>query len=348
MAFVIALGIDMEEDGRYTVTCVIPNLPVYTGKEGGAQDEAKYTKTASAETITGAYKELTTRLNKELNFEHMEALVLGDSLFQDTDKLKQLANHVDRNAQYSKKIPVLAAKGKAADVLEAPTTDANAVGQYISGIYENNASSIIRHFEVSLQEFIGKMNGEEINFLLPMVLLEEEEISIENAMVLKDGLNSGIMELKDMERYSWLRNFTTGLEYPLSLSHGVVSMEIDESKCKYGYAMDPEGRLTISLSIKANAKIGEYAFDRGDDLAEESIRNEIETLASEQIKSDVTAMLEAMQTVYQADICGLNEDMKFQNKKLYLETRDRWQDIFLNADFAVDAEVTVRRIGITK
>ena len=62
----------------------------------------------------------------------------------------------------------------------------------------------------------------------------------------------------------------------------------------------------------------------------------------------MTAMLEAMQTVYQADICGLNEDMKFQNKKLYLETRDRWQDIFLNADFAVDAEVTVRRIGITK
>lgn len=348
LAFVIALGIDMEEDGRYTVTCVIPNLPVYTGKEGGAQDEAKYTKTASASTITGAYKELTTRLNKELNFEHMEALVLGDSLFQDPDKLKQLANHVDRNAQYSKKIPVLAAKGKAADVLEAPTTDANAVGQYISGIYENNASSIIRHFEVSLQEFISKMSGEEINFLLPVILLEEEEISIENAMVLKDGRNSGIMELKDMERYSWLRNFTTGLEYPLSLSHGVVSMEIEESKCKYGYAMDAEGRLTISLSIEAYAKIGEYAFDRGDDLAEESIRNEIERLASEQIKSDVTTMLAAMQTVYQADICGLNEDMKFQNKKLYLETQDIWQDVFANANFAVDAEVTVRRIGITK
>ncbi|MFR5071621.1 MAG: hypothetical protein ACLTDS_05515 [Bianqueaceae bacterium] len=82
LAFVIALGIDMEEDGRYTVTCVIPNLPVYTGKEGGAQDEAKYTKTASASTITGAYKELTTRLNKELNFEHMEALVLGIAYFR--------------------------------------------------------------------------------------------------------------------------------------------------------------------------------------------------------------------------------------------------------------------------
>ena len=100
--------------------------------------------------------------------------------------------------------------------------------------------------------------------------------------------------LKDMERYSWLRNFTTGLEYPLSLSHGVVSMEIEESKCKYGYAMDAEGRLTISLSIEAYAKIGEYAFDRGDDLAEESIRHEIERLASEQIKSDVTTMLAAM------------------------------------------------------
>ncbi|MFR5071620.1 MAG: Ger(x)C family spore germination C-terminal domain-containing protein [Bianqueaceae bacterium] len=125
-------------------------------------------------------------------------------------------------------------------------------------------------------------------------------------------------------------------------------MEIEESKCKYGYAMDAEGRLTISLSIEAYAKIGEYAFDRGDDLAEESIRNEIERLASEQIKSDVTTMLAAMQTVYQADICGLNEDMKFQNKKLYLETQDIWQDVFANANFAVDAVVTVRRIGITK
>lgn len=338
MAFAIALGIDVK-DGDYVATYVFPNLPVYTGQ---AEGDAMFTRTVQDETMAGTAKQLAAQMNKSLNFEHLEALVLGETLLKDEERMEQLVDYLGRSSDIPKKIPVLASKN-AEDVLQPENSESEAVGEYINGIYENN-QSVVRNYKLTLQKALQSMNEEQC-LLIPILYAQDSTLMISDAVVYHDGAVVGILDMEELEALSWLREYAEGMEFAIALEGGHISLEIESASCRYTYE-ELEGCFRIHAMVEARAQIREYQSAEDTDLLDEEMIQHLEQEAEEEMCKDMEDVVRTMQEDYGTDLAFMIDPLRFRDRDLYLAMENRWDAMFPEMEFSAEADVTIEKIGI--
>lgn len=332
-AFVIAIGVDAEEES-YRISYVYPNLPVYTGQ---AEGEALFIRTVEDDTMEGAVKKLASQMSKSINFEHLETLVVGTSLLQDREKLYQMVDYLERNNEFPRRIPVLAA-AQPERVLQPEHSESGAVGRYIRGIYDNN-QSVIQNYEMVLQDFVMHLEKKE-SLILPILHAENGFYKIEDAVIYQE-MPLGVLSTEEMEAMSWLKEMSDGMEYAMELDSGHVSMEIEKSSCKYSFRWI-RGIVHLKAQVEATMQIKECTA-----LDEQAISiTELKETAQEQMKTEMETIVRRMQKQYKTDLVSFPESLKFQNRSLYMELQPQWKMLFSKMQFSVETEVTIENIGM--
>ena len=134
-AFVMALGVDIGEDGAYRLTYTFPDLEALTGTGIGEKEppltlEAKNLK--DGEIMFGKMSD------KVLDYGQVKVLVLGKTLISDRQALDRLLAEIGNKPEFARTVMVCGSFETAEQLLALDESVYGSIGIYMEEMFENN------------------------------------------------------------------------------------------------------------------------------------------------------------------------------------------------------------------
>jgi len=204
-AFAVAIAIDKADDknndDRFIVTLSVPPPE----KEDEEDDDGKpaHIKYASGKTITEALKQLDTKTDKRLYYGQAKLLILGEKLLEEKELLQSAVNAIYKNREIDRRIHVLAAEGKAADILEATPSGETLNGLHVSEIYRDKNKIGGASFALDFERLSTAMNYRNGAVIPRLSLGGSESIQLDGAVVIRSYSKKGILCERELRGYLW-------------------------------------------------------------------------------------------------------------------------------------------------
>ncbi len=343
-AYVISLALDDLGD-LLEVTYTIPNLPVITSQSGG--EATKFVKTTKSKTLVEANRNFGKKSNLRLNFDHAKVVIFGQEFLKDSQNLRKVLDHFDRNPEYSKSLLLLATKATGKSLLESVPNGEETTGIYLSQVFINNSMGTISAKTIELRDFITEMHSNEGNGVMPNIVFEDNEVIVEGLAVLKDYSLTGWMEEKHVTPYSWVLGKGRHSVVVADMEGILVPYEISELHTNMSFSLE-DGLLTIRINIKSEGDVAEFVFEDQDKLFNNTYIAEIEEVLAQEMESQIDALMDTIQDEYGIDIIGASNQLKMENRKIWSKAKSDWQNFFSGASIIVNSKVNIRRIGLSK
>ncbi len=183
--FVLAIGVEKcsDENTAYSVAFGLPDLSKVAGKEGGQETETSIVLSgASITAIKDAYSDWS---GKEVDYEHLKAIVLQEELLSSPALKEELFSLVERG-ELAEDAVLFLSEGSASEILEAAAMENGAAGLYLEDFYQNNPL-MQEHGEVTLGDYyyycLKEKNGEMVraktsDLLVPVLVVTKERPTI--------------------------------------------------------------------------------------------------------------------------------------------------------------------------
>lgn len=343
-AYVISLALDDLGD-LLEVTYTIPNLPVITSQSGG--EATKFVKTTKSKTLVEANRNFGKKSNLRLNFDHAKVVIFGQEFLKDSQNVRKVLDHFDRNPEYSKALLLLATKATGKSLLESVPNGEETTGIYLSQVFINNSMETITAKTIELSDFITEMNSNDGNGVMPNIVFEDNEVVVEGLAVLKNYSLTGWMEEQHVTPYSWVLGKGRHSVVVADMEGVLVPYEISELHTNMRFSLE-DGLLTIHINIKSEGDVAEYILEDHDKLFSNTYIDELEEKLAGEMESKIDALMDVIQDDYGIDIIGASNQLKMENRKVWSETKSDWQNFFSGASIIVESKVNIRRIGLSK
>lgn len=345
-AYVISLGLD-DVGEKIQATYTIPNLPVLTGIGGGGED-TKFIKVTQANTLFEANKEFGKRSNSKINFDHAKVVIFGKEFLLDPNNLKKALDHFDRNPEYSKTLLMLSTKKTAKEFLEAVPNGEETTGLYLSQVFINNSEDTIRANVIELGDLIIKLLETDGNGILPNILFEDGEVILDGLAVLKDYKLEGFISNEDVVSYSWTHGKGRDTVVMVEIEGVKIPYEISSLKTKMAFELAQNGILHIDITLETEGDLTEFILEDENKMFDSNYVKYIEYEIANKMESQIRKFVKETQEEYGVDIIGAFNNLKLNEKKIWEQTKDNWEDYFKTAEVTVNSKVNVRRIGLVK
>lgn len=345
-AFVLGMGIDLKENSDdFMMSLAIPNLPVITGQSSGG--EPAFVKEVTDQSILGAFKKMSTRVNKQINIENLQVIVFGIDLLSDPTKVKEVFDHFERNPSYSRNLPVVVSRSTANEILNIKPEGSQVVGGYIGGIYKNNS----QYVSIFNKMFLGEMLKEALEyngtFIIPEVTGENNEVMLGGSAVMKEFEFQGWLNESEVRSIAWVREGAKDTQVNFEFMGTAIPFVFTNSEQKVYFDLK-DNHLFITIDIFTEGEVTEFIFYEEELLTDEEYIQLMENSLALEMENEIEAVIRRMKNEFKADLLRLNETLKIKDKDLYLQTKDNWDEYFSASDVDVNVEVKVRRFGEIK
>lgn len=345
--FVTAVGIDLNEDpnveGEYLMTYVYPN--VASIKEKSSQKEAKFVKMTVVKSPFYGSRQLTTRLDKPLYFKHMKVIVIGEDLLKEPDKIKEIFDGLGRDPRINRKVKIVVAQGKAKDILSVKTEQELVIGGYLNSMLQNKKVSA-RFTEQNFSDLIKDLQISKVS-TAPRAVPKKDEFKLSGAAI-----------LKDYKLIGWLGEMENSF---LALSKGevvsdiintyyedtIISYIISNNIANKNVYLD-KGNINVDINIYTEGYLQEYKYQEDTNAFDEEFLHTVENRLENEIEENLGKIIDMFQNKYRADALGIGEHVSKFHPKVWKDIGGNWEEIFPAININVNADVKVRRTGLTK
>ncbi|NHN31954.1 Ger(x)C family spore germination protein [Paenibacillus agricola] len=119
MAFILTSGIDLEDDGKYRISVMVPLPGQMGGASGGgggtSGDKSYYVDSEVGETYRECLNQLQKRMSRRMFLAHRRTIIVGEALAK--RGLQDLYDSTPRSPENRMTTYLIVAKGKASDML---------------------------------------------------------------------------------------------------------------------------------------------------------------------------------------------------------------------------------------
>ncbi|SDK86311.1 Ger(x)C family spore germination protein [Natronincola ferrireducens] len=329
---------------RYSFTYVLPNLSFING-EGG---DANIVYSTVGESLYGATRILSTRINRQVFFGHMKVVVIDEKVARDAHMFQETLDAIERDPLISRRVHIAITPNTAKEVLGIEPQINPMTGDFLKDLFLNKDRS-----PRSGGGVIGDI-FEELrrwgNIVIPRIVPGEEDIKVAGSAVFKDYQMVGWLGEVETRALEILRGtarpggltvrYQNDTEYivPVDLIYLSSITELD----------DTSDKIKIKKEIRTEGNIQQFAFLTENDLLESQIITEIEALVSEKLEKELKDTIEKLQKEFEVDVLGIDDYISKYYPKFWAEVEEDWQEIFPNIEIEVDVNTIIRRMGLTK
>ncbi len=332
------IGVDYDKEKNvYEVTVQVLET------ENSEKSQSK-TYTVKGETIAEAVSSLTESTGKYPLYSQNRIIVLGSSVMG--DRMIKTLNFFVREYTSRPDVYVVAATGKASDVLGVSSAGESTAKLIETEIERSNATSVC--IDTKLFNTVNLSLEENSTFVIPLAEVtdeygDEKTVKVTGSSVFsKDG--KGIF-LSDTETFFTLLasdkakkgTFTSRAE---DIRAALEIMNTD-TKIKVS---EKDGKPVFDIKIRMTVDITEYESSEFTDLNAEAVKK-IEQQASEYIKSGVNAVTDRIIKKEKSDILRLGRIFFKKYPDEYEKIKDNWQELLPEIQINISADVKVGRIG---
>lgn len=340
------IGIDLEEDGTYTVTlqAIDTNSSEASSAEGASQPPLKAYE-LTGDTVYTAIKSVTEKEGKIPLYSQNRIILIGKSITK--DKLDDVIDFFVRDVEVGGTVYIAAAEKTAGEILTAKNGK-----ELISA--ENLENSIEAYeydakiFATELYELINRYNSGSKDFALPLFSLQEkgDEKSVEiTGTALFD--NTKYREVISKNETVYL-NMLSDEVYNTAIAFDggkgtKVSLNIVKSKTKRTATLTKD-IPTFKLKVYMDADIAEISGGVTSAMTVEEI-DEIKEKGEEYIEKSIKSTIDSLYHKHNSDACGLGRLLYICEKDFYRKNEKNIDSVLDNSLYEVDVELNIRRIG---
>lgn len=340
--FVMGMGIDLTDEGKYRVTFQWA-LPQQFSTEGtgGSSSKENTVYSIEADSVPLALSKLTEVSTRMPVYSHMELIVIGDELAK--SEIKGLSHFVDRMFEMRRTIYIVKSGAKAEDILRAktPFETVTAAGvQYI--VSRTNRSSTYR--EVNLNHFFKRESDPDAIAFMPIVETVSDKklkptdskqswVRVNKVAFFEDY--SLVGELSPNETRAWL--YVLGEISPRT----VLQIQTDGGKVLKN-TLSQKGKTTINMngqkpSVTFTIEEEIAILEKPDTMDHSKISKSIESFINDEITKTFKKYQEE-----NLDIFSLRTKIRQQYPEEWKQIKDNWKEVYANMDVKVNAHVNIQ------
>lgn len=363
IAFLTAIGIDREEDGRFRMTVQAINPKNVTS---GEQTDGLLGPTVAVyegfgNTLLEASREVSQHLSRQLNFAHTNLVVVGEETAR--EGIIDIFDALGRSPYFRTTANIVIARDTTASELLQILTPIDqipsekiiktmefseqswgeimftTVRQVVDDIYYRGQQPVITGFIIEGDKRMGK-SEEGIKTSKPKAPLSANGIGIFKGDRLIDWVTG-----EKARGVTWLRN---------KLQKSIINFDYGDRKEALAYRLLRTSR-DISIRVEDETPVFEIDIDSegnlGEtyvpiDLSNPKVIGELEKLVSQEIEKEISETIAYAQK-HKTDVFGFGEVLRVQNPKYWKKVEKNWNDVhFQDIDFSVKAHTYIRRTDI--
>ncbi|NLY42761.1 MAG: Ger(x)C family spore germination protein [Clostridiaceae bacterium] len=345
--FVMGMGLDKgENEGEIVVTYQIA-LPQGMFGEG-AEENKTWNISAVADRFIVADKKMLARMNKVIDLEHTQVLIIGEELAR--DGIRKYMDLFLREIDIRLQTNVMVAEGKAKDILEVTPPTAMSTAQYLNEISVLNAKRLYRISPSMDLLKMSKVMVSNMDFLLQKLSKGEEDISLAGGAVFREDKLIGFLSDEDIRKAKWLtRDMTEGIIKfeNIAGSQGATVFVTEEVRTTIKPVFY-EDKVDFNVHIRIEGRVTEmedldYRVTESSAYIE-SLQSSIEEL----VKKECNEILKKSQDEFNADFLGLGKLVKNYNLRWWKEHEKDWRNIFKKSKLNMNVEAYVRTVGFSQ
>lgn len=363
LAFVMALGIDKEEDDLYLVSFQLVNPGnVSAGQGGGGQGLPIAVYKSTGRTITEAARNATKKVSRRLYYAHTNLVVVSEEVARDRNLMLNLLDAFSRDPEFRTTTELVVARDSSAEEIVTTLTilDKLPVTKITKEI---NATEALKgeNISVSIDDIIDGIVGsgkEPIANGYRLVGIKEEAnkaanlqktttdafLSADGLAVIKDGALIDWIEGNKARGVIWVLDKAKSTDIILKWKgkKNALSMVPIRSKTKVSTVIK-NGKPVINIKIENEGWIDEANI--AIDLMDPKIIAKIEKLTEKTIKKEVQTSVKEVQKL-KCDIFGFGEGVHKANPDLWKKLKGNWNNYFADLEVNVKVDSYVRREGV--
>ena len=347
-AFVLGIALDKaEKEEDIVVTYQIALLSQMFGENPGGGEKVKNISTV-APNIIRANRQILTRIDKVLNIEHLQVILIGEELARDG-----FYKHIDlffRDINVRRKTNVLITEGKAADYFEITPLTALSASQYISDIMRLNESRV---HQVSSAVDILKLAisiREGRDYFITKVSKAEKDVVVSGAAVFKSNKMIGWLDADEAGKAKWMINDLTAATIILQDVNGIqgqVVFEVQNSRTRIKPVVRGE-QVEFDVNIRTEGIVVERENVNFNVSEKADFIHELEESIEAKIRRDCMEIFEAAQKKYETDFLNLGHLVQLYNIRWWEKNEKQWERIFKDAKLNLNVDAYIRGVGLTE
>lgn len=342
-AVVQGVGIDINDDGTYTVTLETINTENYSSGEKTAKPVMNV-RTLTGKTVSSAIKNAYSIDGKTPVLSQNRVIVIGKALAE-----KGIMPSLDffiRDAENYPTAQIVTVEEKAADFFKNASGETTVVSRNIESILltsdeDTQVSSITLAELVNCYKSVGQ------SFYMPVISTHKEKDSTEvfakGTAVFKDGKLAFNLSEEETSALNFLGNnvrkgtvnfLFNGISASASIIKSKVKREIDYS------SENP----SFLIKVKIEADIAEIDSDTAYNPSEEEVRA-LAKSAEESLKGEIEALCRKLYSEEKADAPGLARLIYIYYPKKFRANEKNLSEIMTNSQYSAEVKISIRRIG---
>ncbi|MDN5347468.1 MAG: spore germination protein [Clostridia bacterium] len=359
IAIILGTGVDWTADGRIRLTVQIAKPGSFAGgAEGGGKgrEPASWAVSAEGKSIEEAERYLAMRVPRDIYWGHCITLVIGEEMAKKGTRI--VTSFFLRDREPRETMWVMVAKGEAKDVLETHSNLEKTSAQ-AAGLLERMKTG----YSVQLREFAEMLASKGVQPVVTRVEVKEAGVTPGSEQEKKSPAHkqveiTGVGVFKEDKLIGWLdAEKTRGLMWlkgePME---GVITVPSPGEPDKEVSILIRRGKTKIvpkydGKSLRFDVKIdmeGDMVEQQSlEDLAKPEKIKFLESGMAEEIKRRCNLALKKAQKEYAVDIFGFGNAFHRKYKKEWRELKDRWDDVFRQAEVNITVAARVRVIGLS-
>jgi spore germination protein KC len=351
---VVAMGIDLNPDGRYEVTMQVLNPSAPSGQTaGGTSNPSSSSKevliySGIGDSFPDAVQEASKTMRKVQHFGHLKYIALGEQLIETGDKT--LADSIFRLEEIRFNTPLLATKGRASEVVSAQTNEGLIPANVVSDLLDRQEVVGYRPYTYMLDvvNALGSKTTAPVIAVINLVKTQDkagaETYKLSGTAVFKEGKLAGYLNDKETRGLNWIRGkVEVGSLTAICPTLGNVALEVLRSSSKITPAVEGSN---VTLNIKINVSfILRGLYTKVNPIKEPQLMDEIGAAASKAVEEEVKLALSAARERLNADIFGFGEKFHAAYPKEWAAMEKDWDSIYENMSIDVVVESKVRNTG---
>ncbi|HZJ58222.1 MAG TPA: Ger(x)C family spore germination protein [Clostridia bacterium] len=343
-AFILGLGIDLEEDNSLNITYQVALLDSFKGEKG---EKSKSTQQISikSNSLSESRDALLKHFGDTPNLSHCKLIVFGEEYAR--NGIKSSLDYLFREPDIRRITSVCVAKGRAKEVLDSEPQTAPSSAMVIDQIVTQNSANNSGIFPFP---DIGYLHR---NFI------RESDVALVGINAGKDTVEvSGAGIFKDYKLVGWFsdsevigQRFILG-EVHKGLLTADLSYEMGDRLTLNAYNINVR---TIPKIKDGKIKIETKVFIEGDinEVGNPTTKLDTKTLlefwgkaVENKIRDTVDAAYKKGRDTYGVDCFEIDEKIEGYYPKFWKEHGKEWNELFKTADLDLEIKVKIRRVGL--
>ncbi|MGI6497868.1 MAG: Ger(x)C family spore germination protein [Oscillospiraceae bacterium] len=337
------IAIDVtDQPGQISITAQVANTK--KNKNGSAENNNEaIVLQATGDSLMTCLTEMDRDSGQRLLFPHNQIRLLGIEMAK-----QGIQRHLDLSMRDQKarfEVPIAIVDGRGEEALIAKLSEMPISGVLLGNLFEAQ-SGISSQYQVRLIDFVHRILDDPAAPAIPMIQVtgqeEQREIKIVGMAVFQRDKMVG--RLTSDESLGYIFSFGNVKKCNISVfdDSSKAGLHIATLDCKRAIALEPDGGVSISLTIHAVANVNEiYGFDK---IEPTELLQHLEYLAQEEIKNKIANCLSVAQSL-DADIFCFSTMLKKKYPKQWNEIKNRWSELFADLDLNMDVTVRIPETG---